>query len=274
MRKMDYINVHGAKIPVLGLGTAGIKGRQGKRAIKRAINIGYRFIDTAQRYNNEDIVGKAFTESNVDRSDFFITTKIRSRNLRYDDVLDSFEKSLKKLRMDYVDLLLIHWPNEGIPLKETLDAMNTLKSAGKVKNIGVSNFTVPLMDKARKISDAPIICNQVEYHPFLSQEKILTYCRRHNLLLTSYSPLAQGKVGKNEILKKIGEKYGKTPFQVTLRWHIQQENVIVIPKASSKQHQEENINVFDFSLSEEDMQTISDLNRGERLIDPVSAPWR
>ncbi|NIQ06350.1 MAG: aldo/keto reductase [Candidatus Korarchaeota archaeon] len=271
---MEYITLLGAKVPVLGFGTAGIKGKQGKKAMKNALNSGYRLIDTAQSYNNEDIVGSAVSEVNVDREDLFITTKIRGRNLSYDDVIDSFDESLRKLKMDYVDLLLIHWPNENVPLKETLNAMNKLKEEGRIKHIGVSNFTVPLMDKARKVSKASILCNQVEYHPFLSQEKILTYCQMHSLLLTAYSPLARGKVGANETLKKLGKKYGKTPFQVTLRWHIQQENVMAIPRSSSPRHQEENIDVFDFSLSSEDMQTISNLERGERLIDPKSAPWR
>lgn len=273
MIAVKYIKTDHVKIPVLGLGTAGTKEERGKEAIKHALKIGYRHIDTAQMYGNEREVGKAISEDSVDRDDVFITTKIDNPNHRYEDVIESVEQSLERLRTDYVDLLLIHWPVENVPLKDTLDGMNHLKKQGKVKNIGVSNFTVQLMEKAQKKADAPIVCNQVEYHPFLSQEDVLTYCRNHDIILTAYSPLAQGKVIKNDVLKAIGKKYGKTPAQITLRWHVQQPNVIAIPRSESKQHQRENLDIFNFHLKKEEMQRISDLEIGERIINPKSAPW-
>lgn len=270
---MEYVEVDGEKIPVLGFGTWQITGIGTKETIKHALDLGYRQIDTAQLYNNEDKVGKAIEEADVDREDVFLTTKIWRTNLRYNDVLNSFEGSLKKLRTDYVDLLLIHWPTKHVPLKNTLQAMNELMEDGKVRHIGVSNFTVDLMRKARNLSKAPLFGNQVEYHPFISQDEILNYCRTHDLLLTAYSPLARGDVLKNEILREIGEKHGKSAAQVTLRWHIQQENVITIPKAAKKEHQRENFNVFDFQLSDHEMERISKLRGSKRKVNPGFAPW-
>lgn len=270
---MEYVTVHGENIPVLGFGTWQISGSGATKSIKNALEIGYRHIDTAQMYDNEKNVGQAIAEANIGREDIFLTTKIRRTNLHYDEVMETFGTSLEKLQTDYVDLLLIHWPNENIPLEETLDAMNELKENGKVNHIGVSNFTVQLMKKAKKISDSPLFGNQVEYHPFLPQREVLNYCQEHDLILTAYSPLSRGKVLTNETLKKIGDKYGKTPAQVTLRWHVQQENVIAIPKAQQRHHQEENIDIFDFQLTQKEMQKISNLGSSERNINPPFAPW-
>ncbi len=172
-----------------------------------------------------------------------------------------------------MDLLLIHWPTKSVSLKNTLQAMNELKEDGKVRHIGVSNFTVDLLRKARNLSKASLFGNQVEYHPFISQKKILNYCRTHGLLLTAYSPLARGDVLKNETLREIGEKHGKSAAQVTLRWHIQQENVITIPKAAKKEHQRENLNVFDFQLSDQEMKRISKFRGSKRKVNPGFAPW-
>lgn len=270
---MEYVTIHGEKLPVLGFGTWQIRGYDATKSIKNALEVGYRHIDTAQMYDNEKYVGQAISEANVDREEIFLTTKVWRTNLHYERVIETFEDSLEKLQTNYVDLLLIHWPNENIPLEETLDAMNFLKKQAEVHSIGVSNFTVGLMKKARKISDAPLFGNQVEYHPFLSQREVLNFCKKHDLLLTAYSPLSKGKVMRNETLKKIGEKYGKTPAQVTLRWHVQQENVIAIPKAQKRSHQEENIEIFDFKLTQKEMQKISNLGSTERNVNPPHAPW-
>ncbi len=263
---MKYITIRGQKIPAIGLGTWQLKGKEGKIAIKTALDLGYRHIDTAQMYNNESEVGEAIADHEIPRDEIFVTTKLDRMNLRYDTVSSSFKESLERLSMDYVDLLLIHWPSETVPLEETLNAMNELRNAGKVEHIGVSNFSVELMKKAQKYSEAPIFCNQVEYHPFYSQKEIISYCQNNEIVCTAYSPLAKGRAINNKTLTEIGKKYGKTAAQITLRWHIQQENVIPIPKASSRRHLKENIDIFNFTLSEKDMGRIFQLEKGMKLI--------
>lgn len=260
---MEYVNVQGIKIPALGFGTWQLTGQKCVKSVKSALKMGYRNIDTAQIYGNEAEIGSVILESGIKREDIFLTTKIWSSNLRYGNVISSVEESLEKLKTDYVDLLLIHWPNPSIPLEGTLKAMCELKEVGKVKNIRVSNFGTDLIKKAQKMSEAPIICDQVEYHPFLYVNDLLNYCQKENIMLTAYSPLARGRIIGNSVLKETGEKYGKSVSQVTLRWLIQQKNVSAIPKASSREHQEENFNIFDFKLTKEDMKRISDLSRDD-----------
>lgn len=177
--------------------------------------------------------------------------------MKYEDAIESAEKSLDKLRVDYVDLLLIHWPVERVPLKETLEAMDDLKSSRKTRHIGVSNFDENLLDKARKTSDHPIFSDQVKYNPFQPQRELVDYCSENGILLTAYSPLGRGRVIGNRTLKEIGEKYGKTEAQVALKWLTQQENVAAIPKASDKNHRKENLEIFDFQLNDQEMEKIS-----------------
>lgn len=260
---MEFKKFQNEKIPVIGLGTWQIKDSD---LIKSAIDIGYRHIDTAQMYKNERYVGKAIENSEISREEIFLTTKLSRTNLRKEDVFRSFEKSLTKLKTDYVDLLLIHWPSSSVPLKETIEAMNKLQDENKTRYIGVSNFSVELMREAQSISESPLFCNQVEYHPYYNQDEILEFCRGNNILFTSYSPLAKGRVLRNNKLKEIGKKYDKTSAQITLRWHIQQKNVIAIPKAGNKRHLKENIDIFDFKLDQEEMENISTLNKDMKLI--------
>lgn len=262
---MDHVVAQGVRIPALGLGTYKLRGNEGLRSIEKALEIGYRHIDTAQMYNNEEEVGKAVRQSGVDREDVFITTKILRRNLEYDDVLSSVNGSLRKLGMDYADLLLIHAPSSSVPIEESVRAMNELQDEGKVENIGVSNFSVRQTQEAIEASETPIITNQVKYHPFYSQNEILDFCIENDVMLTAYTPLANGRVIGHDTLSEIGEKYGKTGPQVALRWLVQQENVSTIPKASSEEHLRENIDIFDFELTRQEMQTIFDLQGG--LID-------
>lgn len=272
---MKYFKIQNERVPALGFGTWQIKGQDAFKTIKNSLEAGYRLIDTAQRYGNEDKVGKAIQESDVDREDIFLITKLWRDKLRYKDVLKAFEKSLKRLKTDYVDLLLIHWPNNNVPLKETLDAMGELQEEGVVKHIGVSNFTGELLQKAQMASSTPIFANEVEYHPFLAQDDLLDHCRKTDTLFISYSPLARGRITKSDEIQEIAEKHGKTPFQVTLRWHLQQENVVPIPKAANRKHQKENFNIFDFQLSDEEMNEIFALGKTEkRLIEPGFAPWK
>lgn len=263
---MKYIEILEMKMPVIGLGTWNLRGKECFEATISALEIGYRHIDTAEMYENESEIGDAITQSLVPRSEIFLTTKVWSNHLQYQDVIRSLESSLKKLKTDYVDLFLIHWPNPNIPLSDTFKAMSYLKNKGMLKFIGVSNFDKDLLLKAQQISSLPIMNVQVEYHPFLDQNSILSYCQKNNISLTAYCPLARGRELSNPALEKIANKYNKTVPQVMLRWLIQQKNVVAIPKAKSAEHQRINFEIFDFQLSPEEMNTIFQLNRGQRLV--------
>jgi 2,5-diketo-D-gluconate reductase B len=259
-------------IPALGFGTWQLTGDKCVEAVKKALEIGYRHIDTAQIYDNEAEVGKAIKESGIDRHAIFLTTKIWFTNFKKDDVRKSFEESLKKLQTDYVDLLLVHWPNPDVELKETLEAMQALKEEGKVKAIGVSNFPVALMKQAVEELKFEIACNQVEYHVLLNQKPVLEYTQAHDMILTAYSPLARGNLEDNAELGMIAGKHNKTVSQIALRWLIQQKNVVAIPKASSEEHIRKNFQIFDFELDQEDIDTINQLNGSQRFINPDIAP--
>lgn len=269
---MEYVEVQGEQVPALGLGTWQIEGKRCEKAVKNALDIGYRHIDTAQAYGNEKHVGDGIKNSDTNREDIWLTTKIWRSNFGYRDVKSSFKNSLEKLQTDYVDLLLIHWPHREIPFEETLRAMNELIDEGKVRNIGISNFNRSQIKKASEVSESSLLTNQVEHHPFLSQKKVLEECYRRDMMLTAYSPLARGEVLGNPVLEKIGEKYGKSEAQVALRWLIQKENVSAIPKASTRAHQEENFQIFDFKLKDSDIEEINQLSRGGRKVDPGFAP--
>jgi len=267
---MEYVDVQGENIPALGFGTWQITGPACERSVRDALEIGYRHIDTAQAYENEREVGRAIADADVDRDELFLTTKVWHRNLKHDDVIRTSEQSLRRLDVEYLDLLLVHWPVEEIAFQETLDAMRSLQNDDKVRHIGVSNFTPTQLEQA--LEHAPLLCNQVEYHPFLAQDSLLEVLRDNEMMLTAYSPLARGRVPENTTLQTIAERHGKTPAQVALRWQTQQENVATIPKAGDHQHRVENFDIFDFELTDDEMQKIADLDRGQRIIDPSFAP--
>lgn len=269
---MQYKNVQGIEIPEIGLGTYKLHDRDCTNAVRMALDLGYRHIDTAQMYKNEREIGEAISVSNVSREDIFLTTKIWHTNLDSEDVLQSTEETLRNLDTPYVDLLLIHWPNKQYDLRKTIESMLVLRDQGKAMNIGVSNFPLHLLKKVNDEIRAPIFCNQVEFHPFLDQLDLLDYAIEKDILLTAYSPLAQGKVTVNKDLQEIAESYGKSPSQISLRWLIEQENVVAIPKASSKEHLKSNIDIFDFELSDEDFERIDLLEKSERLVNPSFAP--
>ena len=256
---MKHIELIGAKIPILGLGTWNLRGRLCTEAVLSALDMGYRHIDTAQMYGNEDRIGDALQQTGTKRKDIFLTTKIKPPSLAYDKVLDSFAVSLEKLQTGYADLLLIHWPSSKVPVSETIKAMNKLQEDKQVKHIGVSNFSVRETREAMDASKTPILTNQVHYDPFRDQSGLLEFCIQNNIMLTAYSPLAKGRAAKNDKLREIGENYGKTPAQVALRWLIQQKNVSAIPKAENSDHQQENLDIFDFELSPDDMEKIFEL---------------
>lgn len=258
------------RVPALGFGTWQLEGMACRDAVADALEIGYRHIDTAQAYGNEEEVGRAIADSGIERDEIFLTTKISVSNLAPPRARTSTEESLKRLGLEYVDLLLIHWPTDEVEPERTLDVMMETQREGMTRQIGVSNFPPALLRRA--IDHAPIFANQVEYHPYLGQTPLLDMCREHDIMLTAYSPIAKGKILKDADLREIGERYHKTPAQVALRWLLQQPQVTAIPKAASHEHRRANFDIFDFELTGEEMETISDLDRRHRLINPSFAP--
>lgn len=262
-----------ATIPALGFGTWKLKGDECTKCVKHAMSVGYRHIDTAQIYENEEGVGQALTETEVSREDIFLVTKIWMDKAREGDLQKSMEESLRKLQTDYVDLVLMHWPVEDVPFEETFKAFQDIQRQGKTKHIGVSNFTVSQMQQVREELGAKIITNQVEYHPSLSQDSVLQYLRAHDMFLTAYSPLGRGEDLENDVFKALGEKYNKTGAQIILRWLVQQQSVAAIPKSSNFDRIEQNYDIWDFELDSNEMQQIFSLARPDgRMIDPDWAP--
>jgi 2,5-diketo-D-gluconate reductase B len=272
IEEMIYREKDGDSVPALGFGTWQMKGEECRKALSEALSAGFRHIDTAQAYRNEQDIGSALTSSGIPRDELFITTKVWWEYLDEAGVKKSFAESLDKLQTDHVDLLLIHWDNDSVPMDETLSAMNDLQDRGQVKHVGVSNFTVPRLEKACEVSRSPIFANQIEYHPFLGEKPIRHYCLEHGILVTAYCPIARGEVLEDRTLCEIAEAKEKTPVQVALRWLLQQEQVIAIPKSGEPSHIRDNIDVFDFELTRDEMDRIFALDRDERLIDPEFAP--
>jgi len=273
---MKTVQANGAEIPALGFGTFEIHGGQAEEMVHHALEIGYRHIDTAQAYENEAEVGQAIERSPVDRQEIFLTTKILPQDFGRRDLPVAMERSLDLLGTDAVDLVLLHWPNPQVPIAETMAALQEVREAGHARHVGVSNFTVALLNEALASSDLPLVTNQVEYHPFLSQAPVLDVVRANGLSLTAYSPLAKGDVAKTDALQRIGESHDKTAAQVALRWLIQQDGVIAIPKTANPERAESNLEIFDFELSDDEMAQIHDLARPDgRYVSPpgVAPEW-
>jgi len=266
---MQAVEAKGFKIPLVGLGTWSV--RNPARAVEQAIRIGYRHIDTAQMYGNEAEVGEGVRNSG-ERGEVVVTTKVRPTLLAPHDLERSVKESLARLRLDVIDLLLIHWPNPRVPLAETLGAMSKVKREGYTRAIGVSNFTVALLEEANKVSPEPVVCNQIECHPFLNQDKVIAACKARGVAVVAYSPIARGGVPGNEVLERIGKVHGKTAAQVSLRY-LMQQRIAVIPRTSRTERLEENFALFDFELSEEEMQDIYRLaHPGGRIVDWTWSP--
>jgi len=255
---MQFVEANGAKIPAIGLGTWELRGRTCARLVEQALKLGYRHIDTAQIYENEREVGEGLRSSRIKRDEIFVTTKVWTTHFAPNDLERSTKESLTKLRISEIDLLLLHWPNPQVPLEETLGALARAKKSGLARHIGVSNFTVALIEEAVAACSEPLVCDQVEYHPYLDQSRVKQACARHGMALVAYSPVAKGRVKNDETLARIGKAHGKTPAQVCLRWLVQQ-NVCAIPRTSRLERLSENIEVFDFTLSEAEMQQIAAL---------------
>ncbi len=269
---MHVVEANGARIPAIGLGTWELRGRACARLVEQALRLGYRLIDTAQAYDNEREVGEALRASGVRRDDVFITTKVWTTHFAPNELERSTRESLARLRLGEVDLLLLHWPNPQIPLVETLGALARVKRLGMARHIGLSNFTVALIDQAVAACPEPLVCDQVEYHPYLDQTKVLAACRRHGMAVVAYSPVAKGRVKSDRALEQIGARYGKTAAQVCLRWLVQQ-NVAAIPRTSRIERLSENIDIFNFVLSDGEMHEIFGMGSAAgRLTDFGFAP--
>jgi diketogulonate reductase-like aldo/keto reductase len=261
------VRANGATIPLLGLGTWDLRGRTCARMVEAALRLGYRHIDTAEMYDNEREVGEGLHASRLARGDVFVTTKVWPAHFAPRDLERAARDSLSRLRLREIDLLLLHWPNPQIPLADTLGALCKVKRDGLVRHIGVSNFTVKLLDEAVRLSTEPLICNQIECHPFLDQSKVIAACRRHGMAVVAYSPIARGGARNDKLLTRIGAAHGKTAAQVCLRFLVQQE-IAVIPRTSKEARLSENAAIFDFALSAAEMKEIAGLARRDgRVVD-------
>jgi len=266
---MFTVSANGANIPALGFGTFRMPDADVLRVLPEALKLGFRHVDTAQIYKNEAAVGEVLANSGIPRADIFLTTKVWVDRVGHDAFIASVDESLQKLKTDHVDLLLLHWPQSEMPLADRIGALNDLVKAGKVKNIGVSNFSTALMAEAVALSDAPIATNQVEYHPYLDQTKVLTEARKTGMSVTAYYLMADGRVPSDPVLKEIGARHGKTAAQVTLRWAIQQKEVIALSKTATVSRLPENFDVFDFALTLEEMEAIHGLAKPNgRIVNP------
>lgn len=252
----------GAEIPIIGYGTWDIAEENIDEKLEIALNKGYNHIDTAEGYHNEAGIGRVL--KNCKREDLFITSKVLPSNLNYESVIKACKRSLEKLKLDYLDLYLIHWPNPAISLRETLQAMNYLCDQGLVKNIGVSNFSVYQLRAALKITPVPITVNQVEFHPWLFQKELLAFCEQNNVVLEASAPLARTEVLTDETIVEIADEYNKSSAQIVLKWGLQ-KGVVPLPKSKSRAHIGENLEIFDWELSSEAITKIDNISQQQRV---------
>ena len=260
------VEAHGARIPLIGLGTWNLRGSSCVRMVEQALLLGYRHVDTAEMYDNEREVGEGLRASGLPRGQVFITTKIWPSHFAARELERAAKESLTRLQLAEVDLLLLHWPNPQIPLRETLGALSQVKRMGLARHIGVSNFTVALIDEAA-LAEEPLICNQVEVHPFIDQSKVIAACRRQGMATVAYSPVARGGVKSDKLLARIAKAHGKSAAQVSLRFLVQQ-GIAVIPRTSRIERLSENLAIFDFELAEAEMAEIAALaHRDGRIVD-------
>jgi diketogulonate reductase-like aldo/keto reductase len=263
---MHTVEANGARIPLVGLGTWDLRGRTCARVVEQALRLGYRHVDTAEMYDNEREVGEGLRASAVPRNQVFVTTKVWPSHFAPRELERSAKDSLVRLRLSEVDLLLLHWPNPQIPLSETLGALCKVKRLGLASHIGVSNFTVALIEQAVKLADEPLLCNQVEMHAFLDQSKVIAACRGHGMAVVAYSPIARGGVKNDKLLAAIGKAHGKSAAQVALRFLVQR-GIAAIPRTSRIERLSENLAIFDFALTEAEMAEITGLaSRDGRVV--------
>ena len=266
------IEANGARIPVIGLGTWDLRGRTCARMVEQALQLGYRNVDTAEMYDNEREVGEGLRASGIARAEVLITTKVWQDHLTPREFERATKESLAKLRLSQVDLLLIHWPNPRIPLADTIGALCRAKREGLARHIGISNFTVDLVAQAVKLATEPLVTNQIEWHPYIDQSKVVDACRRHGLSVTAYSPIARGRAVDDGTLQEIGLRHRKSAGQVCLRFLVQ-EGAIVIPRTSKRERLAENFAIFDFTLAPAEMEAIRQLaNPRGRIVNWSGSP--
>ena len=263
------LTAHGAAIPAIGFGTSQL-GNCGE-IVAAALRLGYRHLDTAWKYGSEKGVGQGIRASGVPRAEIFLCTKVSHEYLRAADFAKSVDESLRNLQVDYVDLLHVHWPStDKIPLAETMGALAKAKRDGLARHVGVANFNIALLEEALRLCPEPLVTLQAEYHPYLDQSKVLAYCRSKGLIFMAYCPLARGRMFNDTVLSEIARGRGKTIAQVALRWLIQQESVAPIPRSSNPKHMAESLDVFNFSLSDDEMKRIFALKRPDgRIANPA-----
>ena len=265
-----------ANIPVLGLGTWQSTGQDCVDVVKKALEMGYEHIDTAQAYDNEKEVGQGIKQSGVARDKFFLTTKIFPDDMKFqsEKLAAAAKRSLENLDTDYVDLLLLHWPDDRVPLSETMPALCELQKQGLTRHIGVSNFNIANIIEAKKHADVPIVVNQVEFHPFIKQNTLQTFLNNHHILLEAYSPLARGDVFDNDIIKEIADKHNVTPAQISLAWILSDKHRVAIPKTSNPDHLQGNLDAVNVKLSAEELDKIGGLARsdGRKIEHPDYSP--
>ena len=254
---METVSIRGVSVPKIGIGTWRMDDETARRTVATALDLGYRHVDTAQMYENERGVGRGIRDADVARDDVFLATKVNPLNRHYDSILESVESSLQRLAIDHLDLLLIHWPNPLADLETVMAALDEARDRGYTRHIGVSNFGRDRLERARELASSPVYTDQVQFHPFWPQQDLLEYAREKDTILTGYSPLAHGGLLNDDVLETIARRYDKTPAQVALRWAIGHENVIAIPKSTSPAHLQENLEVFDFELTEAERRDIA-----------------
>jgi 2,5-diketo-D-gluconate reductase B len=269
---MQIVEAHGARIPQIGLGTMTLKDDVCVQAVKTALQVGYRHLDTAAFYGNEKENGEGLRQSGVRREDVFICTKVRQEDLTPDRFEKVIDQSLVNLKLPQVDLLLIHWNNKDIPFKVSVGALCKAKKDGKTKHVGVANFTTTMLDGAWAVTSEPLVCNQIEMHPFINQDKVLAACKKHGMAVVAYCPIARGKVPGADALERIGKAHGKSAAQVSLRYLVQM-GVCPIPRTATPDHLKQNLDVFDFKLSDAEMAELKKLNATNmRVVNPPHAP--
>lgn len=269
---MDNLKTQGISMPKLGLGTFRMQGDACRAAVESALALGYRHIDTAEMYGNEEPIGAAIAASRVPRSELHVTTKVWHENLAPDAIRRAFEASLNKLRLDQIDLYLVHWPSRSANWGAVFETLMKLREEKRVRAIGVANFTTALLKTAVEEIKAPIACNQIEYHAMLGQSKVLNYLAAKSVPLVAYCPLAQGRVATDPVLAEIGKKHDATAAQVALKWLLDQDGVAAIPKASRRESQQANLDALKIALDDADRKKIAALPKDKRCVNPGFAP--
>ena len=260
----------GDELPLVGKGTYELEGETVKQPVEIALETGYTHIDTAEGYMNEPSLGDVLADH--DREELFVTSKVLPKHLNYDTVIETATETLSDLGTDYLDLYLVHWPNPAISIRETMDAMATLEEQGLVRNVGVSNFSRYQLSAAQHVADVPIAVNQIEFNPYFQRPELVEYCQDNDIVVEAAAPIARGEVLDDPTLQELAETYDKTPVQIALRWAVE-KGIVVLPRSTSQNHIEQNIDLFDFELDEADHARIDDLDRNEPSYDDRARSW-